>query len=186
MFVALPVPPAVRAVLIELKTDDATLRWTPDDQLHITLRFLGDVPHEQIGDVTQRLRTIRVESFILPLEGVGAFPTKGPPRVLWASVGNGHPRLFQLRQRLDDTLLALGLNLDVRLFHPHVTLARCPEGSEGAAAAWVKAHRDFAGPSYHVDAFELYASERHAFGAVHTLIDRFPLSAAPRSLPSAL
>jgi 2'-5' RNA ligase len=124
----------------------------------------------------ERLEAVRVGAFILPVEGAGAFPSEREPRVLWAGVGNGHPRLFQLRQRVDDALLASGLQLDVRTFHPHVTLARCTEDAAPAVGHWLHAHREFAAPPFRVEAFDLYASELHPEGAVHTLRRRFPLA----------
>jgi 2'-5' RNA ligase len=92
-------------------------------------------------------------------------------------VGRGHPRLFQLRQRLDDALLACGLDLDVRTFHPHATLARCAEGAAPAIAALLRGRRDFAAPPFRVEAFDLYSSELRPSGAIHTLKRRFALKA---------
>jgi 2'-5' RNA ligase len=120
---------------------------------------------------------VRVEPFLLPVEGVGTFPPKAPPRVLWIGVGSGHPRLHQLRQRLDDALLAAGLiDLDVRTFHPHVTLARCSESAAPAVTPWMHQHQDFSAPPFRVTAFDLCASELHPAGAVHTLVQRFALA----------
>jgi RNA 2',3'-cyclic 3'-phosphodiesterase len=118
---------------------------------------------------------VQVAPFILPLEGVGTFPPNRPPRVLWIGVGSGHPRLFQLRQRLDDALLAAGLQLDVRTFHPHVTLARCTENAAPAVGHWMHVHRNVTPPPFRVEAFDLYASELRPEGAVHTLRQSFPL-----------
>lgn len=179
LFVALPLPDAVRTLLAGLMQPPVArdLRWTPPEQLHVTLRFLGDTDTAQIEPLTARLATIRVEPFLLTLDGVGAFPPKAPPRVLWIGLGSGHPRLHQLRQRIDDTLIAAGLEVDLRTFHPHVTMARCgPTPGGGAAAQWLKAQRDFAGPSFRVDAFDLCSSELRPEGAVHTLVQRFPLA----------
>lgn len=154
------------------------VRWTREEQLHLTLRFLGDTPDVQIEPLVERLAAIRVEPFLLSLEGIGAFPPAPvAPRVLWAGVGSGHPRLYQLRQRIDDTTLAARLDVDLRTFHPHITLARCEDRAGSAARQWLRAQRDFAGPTFHVEAFELFSSELHSAGAVHRLIERFPLQA---------
>lgn len=176
LFVALPLPATIRESLARLAAPVAGVRWTPIDQLHLTLRFLGDVPSDQISALTDRLAKIRVAPFVLPLEGVGSFPPNRPARVLWVGVGSAHPRLFQLRQRLDDTLLAAGLLLDVRTFHPHVTLARATETATAAVTRWLHGHRDAGAPPFQADAFALYASELQPDGAVHTLIRSFPLA----------
>ena len=150
--------------------------WTKPDQLHVTLRFLGDVPDDGIEPIMDRLATVHVAPFILPLEGIGTFPPNRPPRVVWIGVGSGHPRLFQLRQRVDDALLASGLQLDVRTFHAHVTLARVTENASAALTHWLHARRDEMAPPFRVESFDLYSSELNPTGAVHTLKRRFSLA----------
>ena len=177
LFIALTLPPAVREALAALAEPLPGVKWTPPDQLHLTLRFLGDVATEAIEPVIERLAGVRVAPFILPVEGLGTFPPNRPPRILWIGVGSGHPRLFQLRQRVDDTLIACGLPLDVRTFHPHATLARMTENAAPALAHWLHVHREYAAPPFQVEAFDLYASELQPAGAVHTLRHRFPLGA---------
>lgn len=169
LFIALTPPPAVRDYLAGLAQPLHGINWTRREQLHVTLRFLGDVPPEQFDSIVARLESVQVTPFVLPLEGVGTFPPNRPPRVLWMGIGSGHPRLFQLRQRLDDALLAAGLQLDVRTFHPHVTLARCTEEAANAVKQWAQTHRVTAAPPFRVESFSLFASELRPEGAVHTL-----------------
>jgi 2'-5' RNA ligase len=180
LFIALSLPDAVREVLAGLAQPLPGVNWTRPEQLHVTLRFLGDVTAAQRDALTDRLSGVQVAPFILPLEGIGAFPPNRPPRVVWIGVGSGHPRLFQLRQRIDDALLASGLPLDVRTFHPHVTLARCVETAAPAIAHWMHAQRETTAPPFRVEAFDLFASELRPAGAVHTLLRRFPLSAGAK------
>lgn len=176
LFVAIVLPTPVRDALVALAEPLPGASWTRPETLHLTLRFIGDVPEEKIADITHHLGTVRVEPFVLPIEGVGAFPPKGPPRVLWSGVGPGHPRLHQLRQQVDDALLASGLtDLDVRTFHPHVTLARCTPTGAPTFTRWLHLHQQFAAPPFRVNAFELFASELRADGAVHTPVQRFVL-----------
>ena len=177
LFIALALPGPVRAVLGALAQPLSGVAWTRPEQLHLTLRFLGDVPDEKIENATAHLATVRVEPFVLPVEGIGVFPPKAPSRIVWIGVGHGHPHLHQLRQRVDDALLAAGLaELDVRMFHPHVTLARCTEHAAAAIGHWLHTHREFAAPPFRVEAFELCASELRPSGAVHMLVQRFPLT----------
>jgi 2'-5' RNA ligase len=175
LFIALTLPPAVTDTLAALAEPLPGVNWTRPSQLHVTLRFLGDVATDRIDRMIEGLSAIRVAPFILPIEGIGTFPPNRPPRVLWIGVGNGHPRLFQLRQKLDDSLLAAGLELDVRTFHPHVTLARCTESAAPALQHWLHAHRDDTAPPFRVDAFDLYQSELRPSGAIHTLKRSFAL-----------
>ena len=177
LFVAIALPPAIRNALLSLSTPLPGVTWTRPEQLYLTLRFLGEVPDGKLESISSHLAKVRVEPFVLPVEGVGAFPVKSPPRTLWAGVGRGHPHLHQLRQRVDDALLAAGLlGLDVRTFHPHVTLARCTEQAAREVARWLRRQPDFEAPPFRVDAFDLVASELKATGAVHHLVQRFPLA----------
>jgi 2'-5' RNA ligase len=166
----------VRLALAKLADPLPGLTWTRPEQLHVTLRFLGDVPTELIEPIIARLEAVRVAHFILPLEGTGSFPPRSPARVLWIGTGSGHPLLFQLRQRVDDALLAAGLALDVRTFLPHVTLGRVSAKAAANATRWLHTHREAAGPPFMVEAFDLCASELRPEGAVHTLKQRFPLA----------
>jgi len=176
LFLALALPEPVRATLVALAEPLRGVAWTQPAQLHLTLRFLGDVPEENIEPITARLAAVQVEPFLLPLEGVGAFPPKSAPRIVWLGVGRGHPRLHQLRKRVDDAVLAAGLTaLDLRSFHPHVTLARCTELAAAAVVPWLRAHHGFVAPPFRVAAFDLCASELKPAGAVHTRLQSFPL-----------
>lgn len=175
LFIALTLPPAVRDALAGLAEPMPGVTWTRPEQLHITLRFLGDVSAKQEETMRERLAAVHVGPFILPVEGAGAFPSERSPRVFWVGVGTGHPRLFQLRQRVDDALLAAGLTLDLRTFHPHATLGRSTDQAAPAVGRWLRAHRTFAAPPFRVESFDLYASDLQPEGAVHKLVQRFAL-----------
>jgi 2'-5' RNA ligase len=179
LFVAVTLPNALRETLATLPQKIAGVHWSPIEQWHLTLRFIGDVAAEQREVLRDRLRAVAVEPFVLPIEGVGTFPPGRPPRVVWVGTGSGHPRLFQLRQQVDDAILASGLDPDMRTFHPHVTLGRCTGPQTPGLAQWLHRHREFAGPPIRVDAFDLYRSELRPTGAIHTLVERFALKPRP-------
>lgn len=176
LFIALTPPEPVRDTLAPEADPLPGVAWTRPEQLHVTLRFLGDIAEEQIPALIERLRSVQVAPFILPVETVGTFPPGRPARVLWIGVGSGHPRLFQLRQRLDDTLLAFGLPLDVRSFHPHITLARTTDTAAKSIAHWLHMHREFTAPPFRVEAFDLYSSTLQPDGAIYTREAHFPLT----------
>ena len=175
LFVAIALPSVVHDALAALTTPLPGVTWTQPEKLHLTLRFLGDVAAEKIDPVSARLATVQVEPFILPVAGLGTFPPKKPPCVIWCGIGRGHPRFYQLRQRLDDALLGAGLDFDVRTFAPHITLARCTEEAAEPVGHWLHRHREFEAPPFRISNFDLYASERQPAGAVHTLKRRFEL-----------
>ena len=113
LFLAITPPTSVRQTLVALQQPLRHVRWTPLDQLHLTLRFLGEVSNNTRDALTDRLANVEVKRFPLPLEGVGVFPLKGPPRVLWVGIGSGHPRLHQLRQHIDDIVVSISPTTDV-------------------------------------------------------------------------
>ena len=175
LFVAVDAPAPVVSALSAAMHPAPGFGWTRPEQLHLTLRFLGDTPAALVDPLRVRLRAIRVASFILPVEGLGVFPPRGLPRVLWCGIGNGHPLIHQLRQRIDDTILALGIDCDLRQFVPHFTLARLAPAARPQLPHWLHANRDLAAPPFRVDRFTLYASELRPEGAVHTLMEEYPL-----------
>jgi len=179
LFVALTPPPPVRAELAALADGLAGARWNPAENLHLTLRFIGDTPAETQAAMEEALARVRVEPFVLPVGGIGVFPPRGPAKVLWAGVGGGHPRLHQLRKQVDEALLSVDLTLDVRTFAPHFTLARLGETVEPKPLAKLLArHREFEAPPFRVASFELYASElRPGLPPAYRVVRRFALAA---------
>lgn len=177
LFVALQPTEPVRTALAELAAAIARVQWTPREQFHLTLRFIGEVPGAQAKKIEAALARVQVRPFFLEVEGVGGFPPRGHPGVLWAGV-RSHPFLHQLRQQVDDLLLTVQPELELKPFVPHFTLGRCREAPPVAVAHWLKRHRDFAGPAWPVDSFHLMSSELTTAGAVHRVFRKFPLAPA--------
>jgi 2'-5' RNA ligase len=125
----------------------------------------------------ESLARVRVEPFILPVGGVGVFPTRGPAKVLWAGVGNGHTRLYQLRKQVDEALLAVDAGLAMPGFHPHFTLGRIGENYEAKELAhFLERHRGLEAPPFRVTEFFLMASElTPGRPPVYRELRRFPL-----------
>jgi len=160
LFVALLPPAAVRAELAPLAGSLTGVRWTPEKNLHLTLRFIGEATPEKQTAFEESLLRVRVEPFILPVGGVGLFPSRGPAKVLWAGVGNGHTRLYQLRKQVDEALLAVDPALAVPGFHPHFTVGRLDPGHEPKHVLhFLERHAKFESPPFRVDEFHLMASE---------------------------
>jgi 2'-5' RNA ligase len=175
LFIAIDIPDALRTLLADIQEPVRGVSWMLPEQFHLTLRFLGDTNSDDQMAITRRLEAVQVEPFILPLEEVGVFPSRGLPRTIWAGVGHGHPRLFQLRQLVDDSLLAAGTTVDLRTFVAHITLGRCARARPGPIAAFLRKHREFQGPPFRVNRFSLYSSQLTRAGAIHTVETSIPL-----------
>lgn len=163
LFVALVPPVTVQAELADLATPLTGVRWTPAKNIHLTLRFIGETESEKQARYEEALARVRVEPFILPVSGVGVFANRGPARVLWAGVGSGHTRLYQLRKQVDEALLTVDSGLPMPSFHPHFTIARLdPEHEPKALAHFIERQAKAEAPPFRVAEFQLVASELHA------------------------
>src|SRR4051812_28282955 len=100
LFVALVPTDPVRDALSELQEGGDGVKWTPPAKIHLTLRFIGEVYSDEKKRIEEVLAQVNVKRFFLDLEGVGGFPARGDPVVLWVGVGNGHPLLHQLRKQV--------------------------------------------------------------------------------------
>jgi 2'-5' RNA ligase len=160
LFAALIPPATVQAELAGLATPLAGVRWTPAENIHLTLRFIGETDDAKAGHFADALTRVQVEPFILPVGGLGLFPSRGPAKVLWAGVGSGHTRLYQLRKQVDEALLAVDAGLAMPGFHPHFTLGRLGEnyGSKDLAH-FLDRHKALEAPPFRVTEFRLMASE---------------------------
>ncbi len=160
LFTALVPPATVRSELAEVAAPLAGLRWTPAENIHLTLRFIGETDDAKAERYADALARVRVEPFILPVGGVGVFPTRGPAKVLWAGVGNGHTRLYQLRKQVDEALLAVDAGLAMPGFHAHFTLGRIGEDYDAKELThFLDRHRMLEAPPFRVAEFALLSSE---------------------------
>jgi 2'-5' RNA ligase len=168
LFVAIDFPQSVRRFLVDLDPRIRGVRWTAAEQMHLTLGFFGGVPENIDGKFREKLSTIHFGAFFLPIAGLGTFPPKGPPKIVWIGVGRGHPHLFQLHKRVTEAALAVGLEPDLRPFHPHITLARCRDVSPQSIRKFLQTNVDLDAGMAHVESFHLYSSQLTPTGSIHT------------------
>ena len=168
LFVSLELPRAVTQGLAELDPHLRGVRWLAPEQMHLTLSFLGDVSEEVEEVLKKNLKAIAWKPFFLPISGLGTFPGKGRPNIVWIGVGTGHPHLFQLHKRVQEGAIRAGLEPDLRSFHPHVTLARCRDVSPESVRPFLRAHAAFDAGMIHVESFWLNSSALTPRGSVYT------------------
>jgi 2'-5' RNA ligase len=168
LFVSLDFPDSVTALLVRLNPHLSGVRWLAPDQIHLTIAFLGNVDADKEEQVRARLSGIRFGSLFLPLQGLGTFPAKGDPKILWIGVGHGHPHLFQLHKKVSDAALSVGLEPDLRPWHPHITLARCQNISASALRPFLREHADYDAGLIPVNEFYLKSSLLTPSGSIHT------------------
>lgn len=167
LFVSLELPRSVAVALVRLDPRLRGFRWASAEQIHLTLAFLGNVPPEEENELRVRLTEIQFSRFFLPLKGLGTFPAKGRPKILWLGVGRGHPHLFQLHKRVADAALAAGVQPDLRPWHPHFTLARCRDVTAQSIAPFLRDHADFDAGLVPIDSFQLKSSRLTPAGSIY-------------------
>ena len=172
LFVALPLPDAVSEKLLDTMEGVPGARWQDADDLHITLRFIGDVDRHALADVMTALESIPVRPFPVSIAGVGHFETRGRARAIWARVVPSEP-LAQLQHVIEMACRRAGLSAETRKFVPHVTLARLNSGS-GPVGSWLAVHGDLALPAWSADGFALCESHLGHSGAIYERIASFP------------
>jgi 2'-5' RNA ligase len=107
-----------------LQSTGVPMKPVEPQNYHITIRFIGEVPPETVEEIAGIIRRIRFSRFQIKLQGVGAFPSLGRPRVVWVGVVEGGEKMQKIYENLENELRALGLPPERQKFHPHVTLAR--------------------------------------------------------------
>lgn len=174
-FFALSLPEAPRRALADLKCDLGKARWVPAEQIHLTLRFLGEIDDEAIARLLDAVEAERAEAPLGPLRfalrGLGTFGGKRP-RVLWAAVDPVAP-VAQLAARIERAVRAAELPPETRPFRAHVTLARFSVPRTDRIVSWLDAHTAFATEPFEVAGPTLYRSTLTHRGAIHEVVRRF-------------
>ncbi|PIE72312.1 MAG: RNA 2',3'-cyclic phosphodiesterase [Deltaproteobacteria bacterium] len=168
LFVAIDLPEPVKERLKPLCWGLPGARWTDMHQLHLTLCFIGEVEGVVYLDVRQALGDIRFSSFSMQLDGLGFFPPRGRPQVVWAGVAPCE-RLKTLREKIYNRLLAEGVSLEKRKFVPHITLARLKNTPPKRAGLFLEEYGLFYSEPFTVKRFLLYSSVLGRKGARHTV-----------------
>lgn len=173
LFVAIHPPAPVRAQLLGLMGGVAGARWLSDEQLHLTLRFIGEVDRHLARDVDAALSGIHHPRFAVALNGLGLFERRGEPVTLWAGVAPQQP-LHALHKKVDQALVRVGVERDRRAYVPHVTIARLPRGA-GPVRPLVEQWGGVAGPPFEIEEFRLVESRLTPEGPVYTVAERYAL-----------
>ncbi len=174
LFFALGVPERVSDQLDDLCEGVPHARWLLDNDYHITLSFLGDVPGHRVRELNEIARTIRRPPFEVALSSVGVFPNRGQPRVLWSGV-QSHEPLLALQRTLQTELRNGGFDVDKRKFRPHVTVARVERCRQEAIFEWLGHNLGFSSDPFKVFRFHLLSSVLTSQGSLYTIEETFPL-----------
>ena len=129
LFIGIRPPKEIRHRLIDLM-EGLDVRWQEDDQLHLTLRYIGEVDTVMAEDLAERLANTGMDPFTIHLQDTGVFRKKGRAHTLWVGV-QPNADLEALQRRIERTCVRAGLPPETRKFHPHITIARMNSASDG-------------------------------------------------------
>ena len=175
LFVALDLPDFVRDSLLSLQGGVPGARWNAAEQLHLTLRFIGEVDENIAHDIDDTLVSIRAPSFAVELAGVGEFGGKNP-RALWAGV-KANEALLHLQRKIETALQRIGLTPEARKYSPHITLARLKAAPRDKVVQFLTHASLFSAGPFPVNQFVLFSSHPSQSGSIYRAERVYRLSA---------
>jgi 2'-5' RNA ligase len=174
LFVAIRPPEQIRDLLIDAMDDSPEFRGQDDEQLHLTLRFIGEVERPLADDLAAEFGRIRAQPFELRIAGTGRFEQRSSG-ALWAGVEPRAP-VTALAATIERACLAAGLEPERRAFHPHITLARWKGRRTREVASFLERTRGLASDPFEVDEFILFESHLSRHGAHYEEVANYALA----------
>ncbi|OAQ21870.1 RNA 2',3'-cyclic phosphodiesterase [Thermosulfurimonas dismutans] len=180
-FLAIALPERIKEILAglqkELKTIGANVRWVRPDGFHLTLKFFGNIPEEKLPALVRATEKAKDDfnPFELSLSGLGFFPEKGPPRVIWVGLSGELEPLLALQRRLEKAFKKVGFPPEKRPFHPHLTLGRVKESRGTGKLKELAGKLKIPAESFRVERLTFYRSVLHPEGAVYSVLEEVEL-----------
>lgn len=187
LFVSLPVPAKVRRTITEFARDldvqmpREAVRWTPFEQIHVTLKFLGKVDSSAVPELEGALKGAveGIRAFELRIAELGAFPSRKNPRVIWIGLGGDLDALLRLQTQVADAVARWCEKDESRKFAPHLTIGRVRDpqnrSQKRISAALQRANAPEAEP-WRTEQLLLMRSQLSPHGATHSILREFPLA----------
>ncbi|TVQ13348.1 MAG: RNA 2',3'-cyclic phosphodiesterase [Balneolaceae bacterium] len=168
LFTAVQLPDHIReAIPIP---DSSGIKTVSEENLHITLRYLGEIRRERVQELRNALRTVSFNPFAATAAGTGCFPNRRNPAVLWVGVEPAG-QIEALFYRIEDALNPLGYGPEKRRFHPHITVARPRPRAKKAAIDFLDQYSDFSAGEFAIDEFVLYESILRREGPEYRMVE---------------
>lgn len=183
-FIAVNLSQQIRAnaakLIRSLQSQLDFVRWVESENMHVTLKFLGDIPINELYRIVSAIRAgaDQVESFDLEFLGCGAFPDMQSPRTIWIGCNYGADELTRLAGAIENELFKIGYPKENRRFSPHLTIGRIKKGhpaSDGFLPAFFAEQQDHVFGSCSIDELVLYSSELTRRGPIYDELAVIPL-----------
>ena len=173
LFVAIRPPEHIRDLLIDAMDDSPDFRWQEDGQLHLTLRFIGEVDRPLAEDLAAALGRIRAPRFDIRISGVGRFEQRNSG-ALWAGI-EPKPPVAALAAKVERICLTVGLEPERRAFFPHITIARWKGRRTREVQDFLERRRGLVSDPFSVDRFILFESRLSRHGAHYEEVMQYTL-----------
>ncbi len=177
LFIGIPLPETLRQRLTLMQAGVPEARWVPPENLHLTLRFIGEVEEPVAQDIHDALSRLNVAAFPLTLRGAGLFSAGKRPRALWIGVEE-NPALNYLQSKVERAVQKAGLEPEHRQFTAHVTIARVSKSPLNRLESFIAEHDSFAAGPITIDQFALYESHLGKAQAHYHVVADYPLIGA--------
>lgn len=177
LFIGLALPAETRRRLTALQAGIPQAHWSPEDNLHLTLRFIGEVAEPDADALHDQLARITAPAFTLTLAGCGAFSSGHRARTLWIGV-EPHPSLLLLHDKIESAALRAGQPPESRKYQPHITLARLRDPSPERVSEFIAGHNLWR-ESLPIDRFVLFSSHLGHGDPLYRIEADYPLMGQP-------
>jgi 2'-5' RNA ligase len=180
-FIAIELPERVKKNIelaqAPLKKTNAFVSWVKPGNIHITLKFLGEVPEEKINDVSLATEKALegIKKFRMSLKGMGAFPDFRRPRVIWIGAENGEKELSYLAGRVEEEMEKIGFPKENRKFSAHFTIGRVKSPKNIETLMELVKSSDFLTDEIEVNEVVMMRSQLHPAGAIYTPLKKIQL-----------
>ena len=187
IFIAIEIPQNIRVKITEItdylqsKTSPTAVKWVDYENLHLTIKFIGETKQEKIEEITKVLSQSLAHQapFSLEIGGLGMYPNNTNPRVIWLGVTGGEP-LIAMHNMLDQKLASLGIQREGRPFSPHLTIARLRRNTDAASSKTIgRTLSQFRVDSlglFNIDRVQLFQSVLTPSGPIYTTLFSVPLN----------
>ena len=174
LFVGIELPEELRQRMVLIQTGVERAKWVAEENLHLTLRYIGEVSGNDAADAADALSTVHASPFQVTVDGAGHFESRKRVRALWLGVERSGA-LVGLRDRIESALVRAGLEPERRKYKPHITIARLNNGSPGLAREWLASNTMFRAIPFTVEKFTLFSSHLGREKAIYTAEAEYPL-----------
>jgi RNA 2',3'-cyclic 3'-phosphodiesterase len=173
-FIAVPLPRVVQSRLASLCYGLPQVRWVDEENLHLTLRYLGSLTDAQVSEIQEDLKSLFFHPFTLKLKGLGHFRSRSHG-VIWAGIEE-HPGLLALKKEIDAHLRKFTLPPDDRPFHPHITLGRYDRLNIEKLADYLDAHSNYQSDIFEVTHCHLLRTQQTPKRVFYPIVESYAAS----------